>query len=90
MSGRIENTRHHVRYTYAHAVQYDIPAAAHTLRGFILNISEAGLCFSSPVSLREGEEVRIKTKLPFPRQRGHVRWCMKVDENVYKAGIQFA
>lgn len=60
-----------------------------SLEGDLVNISSFGLCFSTAVALREGQEVMFRDVLPNYYETAIVVWVKKTDVNCYKVGLQF-
>ena len=84
-------TRRYERHVFSRAIEYVVPPgdAKKVIKGYAINISEAGLCFASTNVINEGQEIGIKTELPVLHRRGVVIWSRKIDETLYKAGLRF-
>ncbi len=82
--------RRHERFVLSRAIKYvSAPEGGNqVLQGYVVNISEAGLCFVSNGAVSEGQEIRIRTELPFFHQKGVVVWSSKIDDTLFKAGLQ--
>lgn len=91
MTDEDRHKRRHERYPFSRAIEY-VPACEQrkTLTGYAVNLSESGICFASSSMLEQGQEIRIKTRLPISHQAGIVIWNVKIAETLYKAGVRFA
>ena len=83
--------RRYERHAFSRAIEYVAPPgdAKRVIKGYAINISEAGLCFASTDVIKEGQEIGIKTELPVMHRKGIVVWSRKIDETLYKAGLRF-
>jgi len=81
--------RRHERFVLSRAMKYvsRLEGNDRLQQGYIINISEAGLCFVSKTAVSEGQEIGIRTELPFFHQKGVVVWSSKIDDSLYKAGL---
>ena len=68
-----------------------IPDTDEDFKGVTVDISKAGmsLYIFSPCNIREGLHVRINDDLPLASTRGVVRWVRQVDQDLYRAELQF-
>ena len=68
-----------------------IPDTEEHFKGVTIDISKAGmsLYIFSSCCIREGLHVRVKDELPLASTTGVVRWVLQVDQDLYRAGIQF-
>ncbi len=56
------------------------------LKGFVVNMSDSGLCIHAFVPLRESQEITIN--LPSGRKKFVVRWCTRLFEDFFAAGLK--
>jgi hypothetical protein len=89
MAAEDREKRRHDRYPFSRAIEYVPVPDKKVLKGFAVNISEAGLCFASSYSFEKGQQIGIRTKLPVLHQEGVIVWSYKIDETLYKAGVKF-
>ncbi len=79
------------RHNYFTKVEYvvdpDEDAQGKTYKGFINNISVTGVCMFVFNPLDKGQEIIIKDKLPYLRQRFRVVWIKRVGINFYMTGL---
>ncbi len=54
----------------------------------VMNISDSGLRIYLGYPLCEGQEILINDRLPNGRQLYRVRWCNKIQENFFEAGLK--
>ncbi|MBI5632483.1 MAG: PilZ domain-containing protein [Nitrospirae bacterium] len=84
--------RREERFPYLKTIKYlCLPDAGEDFKGVTIDISKSGmsLYIFNPGCIREGLHVRIKDDLPLSSTTGVVRWVRQVDQDLYRAGIQF-
>ena len=54
----------------------------------VMNISDSGLRIYLSYPLSEGQELLVRDRLPNDCQRYRVRWCSKLSENFFEAGLK--
>ena len=86
---KVKEKRRYERYSFPRAVKYILipDNNGRVFDGFAVNISDCGLCISTPYILGKGQELTIKTKLPVSNQTGVVCWIKKFDDNLCKVGL---
>jgi hypothetical protein len=79
--------RKNERYNFPYTIEYSDPYIADKIiRGVAINISDSGVCLYVPQSLKEGQEITIRSIIyDFPK-RAKVCWCEKYDDTFYKVG----
>jgi len=67
--------RRETRYKFVSPVEFVLSDVADkTVKGVILNISSAGLCIKSSITLKKGQEIIIKSSLPVRHKTYTARW----------------
>jgi hypothetical protein len=80
------------RFPYLKTIKYVcFPDAEEDFKGVTIDISNSGmsLYIFSPFCIREGFPVKVKDDLPLASTTGIVRWVRQVDQDLYRAGLQF-
>jgi hypothetical protein len=80
------------RFPYLRTIKYIcIPDTEEDFKGVTIDISKSGmsLYIFSPSCIALGLPVRVKDDLPLASTTGVVRWVRQVDQDLYRAGIQF-
>jgi hypothetical protein len=85
------NKRSEERYPFLKTVKcVCVPEGKDHFKAVTIDISSSGLSlYLFTGSIREGLQVKIQDELPAPSQTGTVRWVQQVDQDLYKAGLQF-
>ena len=67
-----------------------IPEGKDSFKAVTIDISKSGMSlYLFTGSIREGIQVRVQDELPVSSQTGTVRWVQRVDQDLFKAGLQF-
>jgi DNA-directed RNA polymerase subunit E'/Rpb7 len=66
------------------------PFNTEIFEGFVVNISNVGLCLLISNILDIGQEIILKSDIDVPSQTARVEWIEKVNEKHYKVGLIFA
>lgn len=80
------------RFSYLKTIKYvRIPDTAEDFKGVTIDISKTGmsLYIFSPSCIREGLQVKVNDDLPLSSTSGVVRWVRQVDQDLYRAWLQF-
>lgn len=80
------------RFPYLRTIKYVcIPDAAEDFKGVTIDISKTGmsLYIFSPGCICEGIHVKVRDDMPLASTTGVVRWVRQVDQDLYRAGVQF-
>lgn len=80
------------RFSYLKIVKYIcIPDIEVDFKGVTIDISKSGMSVYvfGPSCIALGLPVRVKDDLPLISTTGVVRWVRQVDQDLYRAGIQF-
>ncbi len=86
------DVRREERFLYLKAVKHvRIPDTDEVCKGVTIAISKSGmsLYIFSPAGISEGFHVRISDNMPLAATSGVVRWVQQVDQDLYRAGLQF-
>jgi c-di-GMP-binding flagellar brake protein YcgR len=80
------------RSSYLKTIKYFcIPDTAEDFKDLTIDISKTGmsLYIFSPSCIREGLQVKVNDDLPLSSTSGVVRWVRQVDQDLYRALLQF-
>ena len=82
--------RRHLRYDFARPVAYMLKPRTHgdLLIGLSSNISSSGFSICTDCLLDEGQEIFIKSALPFSGKSAVVRWSREIREGLFKSGLE--
>ena len=92
MALQIMDMRSEERFPYLKTIKYVcFPETEEGFKGVTIDISKSGmsLYIFSPSCIALGLPVRVKDDLPLASTTGVVRWVRQVDQDLYRAGIQF-
>ena len=84
--------RREERFPYLRTIMHVcIPDTDEICKGVTIDISRSGmsLYIFSPGGVCEGFHVRISDNMPLVSTSGVVRWVQQVDQDLYRAGLQF-
>jgi hypothetical protein len=84
--------RNEERFPYLKTIKYVcIPDTADDFKGVTIDVSKSGmsLYIFSPSCIREGLQVKVNDDLPLASTIGVVRWVRQVDQDLYRAGVEF-
>jgi hypothetical protein len=86
-----EEKRKDVRSNFHYYIEYVLhpETSDETFDGAIIDISGSGLCICGCTSLKEGQEIAIKSNLPHLCRTATVLWVNQLHDTLYKAGIMF-
>lgn len=80
------------RFPYLKTIKHvSVSDTGEGFKGVTVDISKSGmsLYIFCPCNIREGLHVRINDNLPLASTSGVVRWVRQVDQDIYRAGLQF-
>jgi c-di-GMP-binding flagellar brake protein YcgR len=80
------------RFPYLRTIKYIcVPEKEEDFKGVTIDISKSGmsLYIFSPNCIGLGLHVKVSDDLPLASTMGVVRWVRQVDQDLYRAGIQF-
>ena len=82
--------RRHLRYDFARPVAYTLQPQTHSdfLIALSSDISSSGLGIRTDCLLEEGQEIVIKSDLPFSGRSAVVRWSREIREGLFKSGLE--
>ncbi|MEW6587493.1 MAG: PilZ domain-containing protein [Nitrospirota bacterium] len=58
--------------------------------GMMFDLSRSGFCMGTNHRLSEGQEIMIKSPLALDAQRAVVRWSEKVNDSLFKVGLEMS
>lgn len=80
--------RREPRYPYYSAIDFSlVEKGDELLRGFVVNMSDSGLCIHSFVPLSEGQEITVVSDLPSKHRRFNVRWRDRLFKDSFTVGL---
>lgn len=85
--------RREERFPYLKTIKYIcIPDTEEDSKGVTIDISKTGmsLYIFGPCCIREGIHVKAMDDLPLASTTGVVSWVRQVDQDLYRAGLQFS
>lgn len=80
------------RFSYLKIIKYIcIPDTEKDFKGVTIDLSRSGMSFYifSPNCITSGLSIRVKDDLPLSSTTGVVRWVRQIDQDLYRAGVQF-
>lgn len=80
------------RFPYLKTIRHiTISDTGENFKGVTIDISKSGisLYIFCPCCIREGFHVQINDNMPLASTSGVVRWVRQVDQDIYRAGLQF-
>jgi hypothetical protein len=88
--GALLNKRVHMRHDLQTEIQYILENQTdYCLKGFLTDISDAGLNLYIFQPLPEGQIIMIKSDSRDLNKRAMVRWCRELGDNIYRTGVMF-
>ncbi len=87
----MKDRRANLRFEFQRNIEYSLNSGSgkETFEGIITDISEAGIGLYVFKPLKVGQEITIEKGISEYFKRGIVRWCNKMGDNVYRAGMMF-
>ncbi len=77
------------RQLYCKRIDFVCPDSPDSVfEGMTENISYSGLCFSTQRCLGVGQQIMIKTSLPFTSRKAIVRWVKKLSRGIHLVGLK--
>ncbi|MCG2720463.1 MAG: hypothetical protein L6290_00385 [Thermodesulfovibrionales bacterium] len=79
-----------MRYDFARPVAYTLKPRTHGdfLIALSSDISSSGLGLRTDCLLEEGQEIVIKSDIPFSGRSAVVRWSREIREGLFKSGLE--
>jgi CheY-like chemotaxis protein len=79
--------RRDIRTIFKREIEYTLSFEDKSSRGFIVNLSETGLCMKIQEPLIRHQIVKINTSLPIACKTASVRWVKPTKDNSYTVGL---
>jgi hypothetical protein len=82
--------RKHLRYDFSRPVAYDMQPHTNpdVLIGLTSDISNTGLSICTDCFLEKGQEIVLRSALPFSGWTAVVRWSREIREGFFKVGLE--